>query len=238
MSTFHCFPLLPLEVRERIWELAMEPRQITYGKEPSSYWQCPWPSSAPPPLLHTCAESRTHLQRYYAKAFASEKDPQKSAWVNFDIDTIHLTQYSLEGLSAECPMIRKIIILGINSETFFYNYGGYLRDMKQLETVTILHMESPGKIDERWWSGWDSMMKSWYFTDDPVAFYVRIFYPEYSPYEINPGNYLKVERDSRRKLLADHPDWYEPDHQTSDDSDDDFCGPNRFRLGYRRRARN
>ncbi|UQC85820.1 uncharacterized protein CLUP02_11319 [Colletotrichum lupini] len=41
MPTFDCFPLLHLEVRQRIWELAMEPRQIVYGEEPPAYRQCP-----------------------------------------------------------------------------------------------------------------------------------------------------------------------------------------------------
>ncbi|KAK2010345.1 hypothetical protein LZ32DRAFT_380245 [Colletotrichum eremochloae] len=235
MPTFHCFPFLPLEMRQRIWELAMEPRQIVYGEKPPPYYQCPWPSSAPPPpLLHTCSESRTHLQRYYAKTFATEKDPGKYAWVNFDIDTIYLPQYDLKELKAECPMVRKLIILGTDSELFYYNYCTELQDMKYLETVTILHMESPGEIDERWWAEWDTMMEGYYFRDDPVAFYTRILYPKYPPYEINPDNYLKVERDDRRKRAAENPDSWGGDYEVSD-SDDDVCGPNRFRTGYHRR---
>ncbi|KAK2023991.1 hypothetical protein LX32DRAFT_121133 [Colletotrichum zoysiae] len=218
MATFHCFPLLPLEMRQRIWELAMEPRQIVYGKEPPSYYQCSWPASAPPPpLLHTCAESRTHLQRYYAMIFtkllATDKDAQRYVWVNFDFDTIYLDQYELKDLSSQCPMVRKLIILGTDAEIFYYNYSWELCQMKHLQTVTILHMESPGKIDDRWWGEWDSMMEYYYFRDDPVAFYTRILYPEAPPYEIDPGNYLKVERDARRKRLAEHPDWWDPGYE-------------------------
>ncbi|KAL0930313.1 uncharacterized protein CTRU02_214388 [Colletotrichum truncatum] len=236
MPTFYCFPLLPVEIRQRIWELAMEPRQIVYGEEPPSYYQCPWPSSAPPPpLLHTCAESRTHLQRYYAKAFATEKDPEKYAWVNFDIDTFYLNQRALGELGAECPMVRKLIVLGICSDSFYETYRWRLREMKHLETVTILHMESPEEIDDRWWGEWDDIMEGYYFRDDPVPFYTRILYPKHPPYEINPDNYLKVERDARRKRVAENPDWFEPGYQVSD-SDDDVCAPGRFRLGYIRRV--
>ncbi|KAF6782475.1 hypothetical protein CSOJ01_15997 [Colletotrichum sojae] len=196
------------------------------------------------PLAVVCASALTsHLCRITDSSAAVlrqgirlGKNPQKYAWVNFDIDTIYLPQHDLGELYAECPKVRRLFILGINSETFFYNYGGYLRDMKQLETVTILYKESPRDIDEEWWRVWDSIMESWYFTDDPVAFYAQILYPECSPYEINSGNYLKVERDFQRKLLADHPDWYLPDYQISDDSDEDYSAPGRFRRGYRRRV--
>ncbi|KAK2028980.1 hypothetical protein LX32DRAFT_378723 [Colletotrichum zoysiae] len=235
MAYFHCFPLLPLEIRQCIWELAMEPRQIAYGKEP--FPQYPWPPSAPPPpLLHTCAESRAHLQQYYAKSFVTQKNPEKYTWVNSDIDTIYMLQTDLTKLNAECPIVRKIIIRGVHSEMFFHFHYWKLREMKCLETVTILHMESPGRIDDEWWAGWDTMMEMFYFRDDPPAFYIRILYPEAPPYEINPDNYLKVERDFRRKQLAEDPDWLGPGYEISDDDDEDFCGPNRFRRGYRRRV--
>lgn len=100
--------------------------------------------------------------------------------------------------------------------------------MEHLKTVTILHMESPERTDEQWWADWDDMMASCYFRDNPVAFYTRILYPKYPPYEINPENYLKVERAHRRKLVAEHPDWYEQGYEVFD-SDDDVCGPNHFR---------
>ncbi|KAJ0327482.1 hypothetical protein COL5a_005861 [Colletotrichum fioriniae] len=74
-------------------------------------------------------------------------------------------------------------------------------------------MESPERTDEQWWADWDDMMASCYFRDNPVAFYTRILYPKYPPYEINPENYLKVERAHRRKLVAEHPDWYEQGYE-------------------------
>ncbi|KAK0374450.1 hypothetical protein CMEL01_00132 [Colletotrichum melonis] len=129
--------------------------------------------------------------------------------------------------------MRKVIILGTDCELFYYNCCSELRHMERLETVTILHLESPERIDENWWAGWDDMMAGYYFRDDPVAFYTRILDPKYPPYEINPENYLKVERAHRRRLVAEQPDWYEPGYEVSD-SDDDVCGPNRFRKGYGR----
>ncbi|KAK1489229.1 uncharacterized protein CCOS01_05235 [Colletotrichum costaricense] len=102
--------------------------------------------------------------------------------------------------------MRKVIILGTDCELFYYNYCSELRHMERLETVTILHLESPERIDENWWAGWDDMMAGYYFRDDPVAFYTRILDPKYPPYEINPENYLKVERAHRRRLVAEQPD--------------------------------
>ncbi|KAJ0303159.1 hypothetical protein COL516b_006670 [Colletotrichum fioriniae] len=88
-------------------------------------------------------------------------------------------------------------------------------------------MESPERTDEQWWADWDDMMASCYFRDNPVAFYTRILYPKYPPYEINPENYLKVERAHRRKLVAEHPDWYEQGYEVFD-SDDDYSGLEAF----------
>ncbi|KXH43040.1 hypothetical protein CSIM01_01794 [Colletotrichum simmondsii] len=138
MPIFDCFPLLPLEVRERIWELAMEPRQIVCGEEPPAYRQCPWPSSTPsPPLLHTCLESRAHLQRFYAKMnTATNTKPKRFAWVNVEIDTIYLVQYALNELRAECPTVRRLIILGTDSELFYYNYCSELLHMERLEKLS------------------------------------------------------------------------------------------------------
>ncbi|TDZ99605.1 hypothetical protein C8034_v000014 [Colletotrichum sidae] len=191
MATFHCFPLLPLEVRQCIWELAMDHRQILYGEEPVSGYKCPWPSSAPPPpLLHACAESRTYLQRYYRKVYATGKDTGRYDWVDFDIDTLYLPQDDLETLHAQYPMARRLIILGIDSHLFRHYHSRLLLEMEHMEDVTILHMQSPDEVDNEWWQCWDAMMDHFYLHDDPVHFYLRILYPEAPPYEMNPESCL------------------------------------------------
>ena len=78
------------------------------------------------------------------------------------------------------------------------------------------------------------MMEMYYFRDDPVPFDVRIFGPldvDVDVPEINRHNYLKVERDHRRRCFAENPEDFDP-YEISDD-DDDVGGPGRFRTGCR-----
>lgn len=224
MSTFHPFSRLPLELRWRIWELSIEPREVAVGRELSRCSRTP-----PPSVLHACAESRSHLQSLYTKAFATGTLPKYSL-VDFDIDTVYCTQCTLAECEAELPLIRRLVIESQDAETFYRNYGHNLSHAKALETVTILYIGLDAGWDE-WFREWDNMMESWYFRDDPVCFYVKILMPEYpSSIEINPDNYLKVERDWRRNNPPP-PELLESDYQVSD-SDDDISGPGRFRRGW------
>ncbi|KAL0935438.1 uncharacterized protein CTRU02_210029 [Colletotrichum truncatum] len=99
--------------------------------------------------------------------------------------------------------------------------------MKALRTVAIFHIEAPGEVDEDWWGGWFIQMREYYHTDRPVHFYTKIVYPDLPPYEINLENYMNVDRDARRKIVAKFPDGFEEGYEVSD-SDDDVRGPDRF----------
>ncbi|KAK8012944.1 hypothetical protein PG991_010319 [Apiospora marii] len=78
--------------------------------------------------------------------------------------------------------------------------------------VVVIHHYESGPGDNDWWCGWDSMTEMMYFRDDPVPFYVRILGPpDIDVPEVNRHNYLKVERDDRRRRLAEHPDWWDSD---------------------------
>ncbi|RYP72591.1 hypothetical protein DL771_004086 [Monosporascus sp. 5C6A] len=226
MFTFHAFPCLPFELRQRIWELSMGPREVAVGRELARRLR-----TLPPPVLHACAESRSHLQRRYTKTFATGTPPRFSL-VNFDIDTIYCSQGELEEFESDVPLIRWLIIESVDPDTFYYKFGHPLSDANALETLTILHIQ-PGIIHDEWWLEWDDIMEGWYFRDDPVRFYTRIIYPDHpATIEINPDNYLKVERDWRRKRVAEAPEDFGTDYEVSD-SDDDVCAPGRSRTGWR-----
>jgi hypothetical protein len=226
MPDFHPFPYLPLELRQNIWEFAMEPREVAVGcaLKLRSLTQ-------PPPILHVCAEARSHLQRHYTKSF-TRKLPSKLSLVNFDIDTVYCSaDYLPSCRDSDLPSVQRLIVECWESEFFFRDSGRALYMASTLRSVTILH-HGPDAEGENWWMGWDSMMEEWYYRDDPVAFRTRIISLE-DPHhtEVDQDNYLKLERDLRR---AHQPTLEEePDYPGMSDSEDDVDAPWRFRMGYR-----
>ncbi|KAJ8120638.1 hypothetical protein ONZ43_g2704 [Nemania bipapillata] len=241
MSTFHPFPKLPLEIRQQIWEMSVEPREVAVGYHLTRRRRSP-----PPSLLHACSEARSHLQGQYTKVFGFAepltylerqrmKEPPIYTWVNVKLDTVYCAQFTLEQVVSELPLVRWLIIEMQDPDYWFYNQCSTLRHMgKTLETVTMLHpapRSKSGRFDSRWWTEWDDWMESCYFTCGPVHFYTRIIWPEFPEAgEINPDNYLKIERDWRRKRWAVDPDQW---GTVSDDDDDRMSAPGRFRLGWR-----
>jgi hypothetical protein len=226
MPDFHPFPRLPLELRQSIWEFAMEPREVAVG------WGLKFrPLTQPPPILHVCAEARSHLQGHYTKSF-TRGSPSKFSLVNFDVDTVYCSVSCLASCrDSDLPSVQRLIVECWESEHFFRDSGRALYMASSLRSVTILHY-GPDAEGEDWWMGWDSMMEEWYYRDDPVAFRARIISLE-DPHhiEINQDNYLKLERDWRR---AHQPTLEEePDYQGMSDSEDDVDAPWRFRMGYR-----
>lgn len=136
-ATFHCFPLLPFELRRIIWSLAVTPRTITCAAGPklpepgdtSYYDEDPWGGAhwtmyaygtvPPPPLLQACTESRSVAisERLYSAALwpACVRIPQspRYTWVNYKLDTIHIPSYVVDFLNQEDKaQIRKAVIDG------------------------------------------------------------------------------------------------------------------------------
>ncbi|KAI1278524.1 hypothetical protein F5Y07DRAFT_360275 [Xylaria sp. FL0933] len=238
MFAFHPFPRLPLELRQQIWDLSVEPREVAVGQRLKR--RC---RSQPPPLLHACGESRSRVQVQYTKFFektkimpAREGQPVQDyliySWVNVNIDTVYCSQSALEQIANKLPSIRRLVIEASDPDSWYYNDCHALRDVA-LEAVTILHpppFSKTSRFDSSWWAEWDDWMESCYFRCDPVPFYTRIVWPEHPEVgEINPDNYLKIERDARRELWGQNPDeWGE----VSDDDDDRMSAPGRFRLGW------
>lgn len=194
INTFYPFPMLPLELRQRIWELSMEPRNLPYGPKPWTYFEI-----SIPPALQACNESRTHLQRHYAKVFQTQKDPSRYHWVNFGVDSIYVDQYHLEDLAAteEGSSIRQLVISGQCVEHFWYNHERWLREMNGLQNVTILYHETaPEEKEEDWCSDWDEQMRFWYsgdFMEEVVQFDAKVVHPVCPPFELNRHNYEEAK---------------------------------------------
>lgn len=207
--------------------MAREPRLIVPGTHSRKK------GALPPFLLAACRESRDYLLRYhYVQAFFISTHYQ---YVDFEIDIIYLTQYTLGDYPREQLLFQKLEVEGLDSETFTREYASSLRVMPALKDVAILHIGGGWYGDSDWWEGWDTMMENFYFRDNPASFDIRIIRPstfDSGITELNRHNYLKVERDSRRRLRAERPDLFESDYEVSD-SDEELGAPGRFRLGYR-----
>ncbi|KAK7999611.1 hypothetical protein PG990_012211 [Apiospora arundinis] len=206
MSTFHPFPRLPLELRQSIWTMAIEPRLVRH-KDFSGRKRTP-----PPPLLGVCCEARSFLlQHSYTKAFISS-DSAQYHYVDFEVDTISLAQCDLGDYPREHKWIQQLSIVCWDTESYFHKHQLYLREMPALKDLTIHHWET-GPGDHDWWRSWNGILDLYYSCGDPVPYFVRVLGPPNVDIpEINRNNYRKVERDDRRRRLA----------EITDDSDDYF----------------
>ncbi|KAH7303637.1 hypothetical protein B0I35DRAFT_446345 [Stachybotrys elegans] len=215
MSSFPLFKRLPLELRQRIWTMAMEPRLI-HVRNGSTL-------PGPPTLMHACAESRSHLRRHYVQAFGGDGSGPY-AWVNFDMDTICVSDWELsKNVLQDAPVKHLSVTTSDDGEFFWYRDTGVVVGIKSLQHLEVRPLsQTPGyKVD--WWREWDSLMELWYYADVPVPFRTTIIgpYPGHKVPEITPDNYLRVERDARRER--------EPLDDVSD-SEDDVDAPHRYRA--------
>ncbi|KAL0941272.1 uncharacterized protein CTRU02_204035 [Colletotrichum truncatum] len=218
MSTFHPFPRLPLELRQHIWELSMEPREVPAGKLYPTSISRP-PRIPPPSVLQACVESRLYLQSYYKKAFVSEKAPNYT-WVNFDIDTVYITQNTMEDMEEERPLIRWLIVESSDEEIFTFDHAPYLFHMPALETVTILHRVPFGMVHKTWWYAYHHLMLEFYFYREPVRFYTKVICAEDPQREINKDNYFQLACDMIREEFEGRSGTNESDYQISGGGDE------------------
>lgn len=226
MSEFHLFPRLSLELRQQIWELAMEPREVAVGRGLSRRRRS---HTALPTTMLACTESWAHLRPFYTKCFPTGT-PRQFSLVNFDIDTVYCNFEELIYCSDEIPLIQRVIVECQDSELFYYKYGRRLYLARALDTLTILHFGT-GAVHESWWREWDDILQEWYYRDDPVRFYTMVISADDpSSFEVNSKNFLKIEREWRRSNPPPSEEW--PDYQVSD-SDDDVDAEWRYRMGYR-----
>ncbi|GJD01127.1 hypothetical protein ColKHC_09952 [Colletotrichum higginsianum] len=102
-TTFHLFPLLPWELRIRIWKLISTPRTVMawahdYGR----------PHPPVPSVVQTCRESRHHSG--YERLFIEDRPPFYYIWANLTIDTIHIFEHRLPSQFAGKHRIRYLCL--------------------------------------------------------------------------------------------------------------------------------
>ncbi|KAF6818799.1 hypothetical protein CPLU01_13238 [Colletotrichum plurivorum] len=205
--TFHFFPNLPPELRQRIWELSpLEPRTVVISDIPTrlvgnaEYEQQRPPRARAPAVLHANRESRLCTQSYYTKYFAAGAADGRYDWINLEVDTIHITQYSLRTVAKELPLVRNLVVEGFEVSMLSNNHVRCLWNMWALETVTMLHRAHfyepyDDEIDPPWWAVWFFLIMEYEEAAEPVRFRLKAVHPEsdHVPLEINQENYREVE---------------------------------------------
>lgn len=126
--TFHPFPRLPLELRQQIWELSIEPREVVIAARRTmpGHGRQPTPS---PPLLVACAESRSHCQRFYTKATvdAAGFNPSPAPafyWVNFALDEVYMHDCDFLYFSGT-SLVRRLALVA-DDRDYFLNRMHYM----------------------------------------------------------------------------------------------------------------
>jgi hypothetical protein len=149
---FHPFPLLPTELRLKIWSLALHtPRAITIAcrKSPMHRRTPELPrtieafSSTTPvaPLLHTCRESRNEAAPSYPPAFVT---PRGRLFVAFAVDRVCMPDSILASVpDADLRRIRHMVLDVRDCYYFeFFNMESIVR-MRALETLDLLAWKGP-----------------------------------------------------------------------------------------------
>jgi hypothetical protein len=237
-STFYPFGRLPLELRQHIWELAIEPREVQIKSE---FDFDPWYYYSPTPVpavLQVCRESRHYLESpsFYRQAFTEIFDIRhqpryiwtdfntrriiqrpRYIWTNFNIDTISLTQSHLAAAKTEATSIR-YFITEVEEQDFLINY--HIRDLKCMHALEILTF----RVDDQQrfeWSGWLDLMEEVIdaFRDerlDEIVPFVRII--DLEGFDMNSKNWRNLDRAKRRLLAAEDLERYGTHWEVSSDS--------------------
>lgn len=102
-TTFHLFPRLPAELRNAVWELTLDPREVAIkanylGEMSGDHFRVVVHLSSPtamPGALQACRDSRYLLaSRHYTRAFSNGTTPHY-VWAAFAIDTIRICDIDL-----------------------------------------------------------------------------------------------------------------------------------------------
>ncbi|KAH6678626.1 hypothetical protein B0J14DRAFT_327118 [Halenospora varia] len=126
-TTFRPFSRLPLELRNRIWNVsAIEPRVLTIQGVPTAqhleteYFISPSP---PPSTLQVCRESRFEAIKFYAKALRHGYSP-RCIWTNFSADTIRIDDFrACKLLAGDAALTRQWVVESSDADLFNWYYA-------------------------------------------------------------------------------------------------------------------
>ena len=144
---FHNFPLLPSELRLKIWSLALcTPRTVTIScrKSPFHHRTPEIPrivesfstSAAVPALLHANRESRHEALAFYSASFET---PRSRIFLSFAYDSVRMSDNILVNVPEPARMSIRHMVLDVRDCDYFEYFNmECLRGMRALETLELL----------------------------------------------------------------------------------------------------
>src|ERR1700761_3580389 len=148
LTTFHLFPMLPSELRIKVWNLALSlPRVVTVScKRERLYGTRRFAKSfvsqtAVTALLHTCRESRLEGFLTYIPTFKTDTSPVYT-YISFEHDTIRCTDSILEYIGEEeAQRVQKMIIEVKDAAYFGHFHMDDLARMRRLRELDLLMLQ-------------------------------------------------------------------------------------------------
>ncbi|RSL72596.1 hypothetical protein CEP53_000992 [Fusarium sp. AF-6] len=157
MATFHPFPRLPFELRARIWEMTVEPRQVEFRiKTPIWTFRTLYATSTTPipAVMQACHESRN--LGLYQRGLEVGDEP-RYIWVNFDIDLISIGKTGFHKLDHYRRIVRRLKFQAENSSDFFHSVS---REWKEFTNLSEMYVVCEDGV-MAWQDAWEYL--SWPF---------------------------------------------------------------------------
>jgi hypothetical protein len=145
LTSFHLFPMLPSELRIKVWNLALSlPRVVTVSCERERlsltrrFAKAFISQTAVPALLHTCRESRLEGFLTYKPMFKTDTSPIYT-YVSLKHDTIQCADTMLEYLGEEEAEHLQRMILEVKDAAYFGHFHmDVLMRMRKLRELDLL----------------------------------------------------------------------------------------------------
>ncbi|KAK4044378.1 hypothetical protein C8A01DRAFT_12215 [Parachaetomium inaequale] len=162
MDTFHPFPLLPFELRARIWQLTVEPRTVEVRMlypRPLGPVRLVSPTPVPAPL-QACREARN--LKLYQQAF-SDIGKSRYVWVNWDMDIISIGTSLFCHFHRAALLFKRLQFERENSAESFYHFE--IRDLKPFINVQEIYIVCADGM-RAWHQAGEELYHYWHGGDD------------------------------------------------------------------------
>ena len=151
LSEFHLFPLLPSELRLKVWNIVLsKPRVVSINckrelcENDRRIAKAFPPQAAPPAILHVCRESRFEGLSVYQQAFRMDLSPVYT-YISFEQDTVSCSTDVFEYLRmTELLRIRRLV-LDVKDAGYFAHFC--MENLKKMVSLKELELGTQmGKI--------------------------------------------------------------------------------------------
>ena len=144
-TAFHLFPMLPSELRIKIWNIALLlPRVVTVSckkerlNRTRHFTKCFVSQTPAPVLLHVCRESRLEGFLTYVSAFKTDTSPMYT-FVSFENDIIQCADSMLESMGEDEVARVQSMIWEVKDAVYFGHFQmDILMRMKKLRKLDLL----------------------------------------------------------------------------------------------------